>query len=103
MIVQMSVFTGAAFILLLMRSYDLTAGLCVLALAFSAVGGGGPLLGEERILPLGSGILTVFAWIASPLAFPTIAWRSSTSRRDRACSIACRGCTRFQSLRHCRS
>ncbi len=36
MIVQMSVFTGAALILLLMRSYDLTAGLCVLALAFSA-------------------------------------------------------------------
>ena len=53
MIVQMSVFTGAAFILLLMRSNDLTAGLCVLALAFSAVGGGGPLLGEERILPFG--------------------------------------------------
>ena len=73
MIVQMSVFTGAAALLLLMRSYDLTAGLCVLALAFSAVGGGGPLLGEERILPFGSSALTVFAWIASPLAFPTIA------------------------------
>ena len=41
-------------LLLLMRSYDLTAGLCVLALAFSAVGGGGPLLGAERELPLGS-------------------------------------------------
>ena len=69
----MSVFTGAAALLLLMRSYDLTAGLCVLALAFSGVGGGGPLLGEERILPFGSSALTVFAWIASPLAFPTIA------------------------------
>ena len=43
------VFTGAAVLLLLMRSYDLTAGLCVLALAFSAVGGGGPLLGAERV------------------------------------------------------
>ncbi len=73
MIVQMSVFTGAALILLLMRSYDLTAGLCVLALAFSGVGGAGPLLGEERILPFGSSILTVFAWVASPLAFPTVA------------------------------
>ena len=73
MLVQMSVFTGAALILLLMRSYDLTAGLCVLALAFSGVGGGGPLLGEERILPFGSSVLTIFAWIASPLAFPTIA------------------------------
>ena len=72
MIVQMSVFTGAAVLLLLMRSYDVTAGLCVLALAFSAVGGGGPLLGAERALPLHQ-VLTVFAWIASPLAFPTIA------------------------------
>jgi eukaryotic-like serine/threonine-protein kinase len=72
MIVQMSVFTGAALLLLLMRSYDLTAGLCVLALAFSAVGGGGPLLGAESRTPLGP-VLTVFAWIASPLAFPSIA------------------------------
>ena len=72
MIVQMSVFTGAAVILLLMRSYDLTAGLCVLALAFSAVGGAGPLLGEERVIWM-SPLVTVFAWIASPLAFPSIA------------------------------
>jgi hypothetical protein len=71
-IVQTVVFVGAALLLLLMRSYDLTAGLCVLALAFSAVGGGGPLLGVEDDLPLGE-VLTVFAWLASPLAFPTIA------------------------------
>jgi len=73
MIVQMSVFTGAALLLLLMRSYDLTAGLCVLALAFSAVGGGGPLLGAEPEIPLVQPVLTVFSWIASPLAFPSIA------------------------------
>ena len=74
MIVQTSVFTGAAVLLLLMRSYDVTAGLCVLALAFSAVGGGGPLLDAERVLPLPlRQVMTVFAWIASPLAFPTIA------------------------------
>jgi hypothetical protein len=73
MIVQTSVFTGAALLLLLMRSYDLTAGLCVLALAFSAVGGGGPLLGAEHEIPLVRSVFTVFAWIASPLAFPTIA------------------------------
>ena len=54
MIVQMSYLPCAAVLLLLMRSYDLTAGLCVLALAFSAVGGGGPLLGAERVLPCGS-------------------------------------------------
>jgi eukaryotic-like serine/threonine-protein kinase len=72
MIVQTIVFTGAAVLLLLMRSYDRTAGLCVLALAFSAVAGGGPLFGVESGFPLGK-ILTVFTWLASPLAFPTIA------------------------------
>jgi tRNA A-37 threonylcarbamoyl transferase component Bud32 len=73
MIVQTVVFSGAAVLLLLMRSYDLTAGLCVLALAFSAVGGGGPLLGAEQVIPVGGDVLTAFAWLASPLAFPTIA------------------------------
>jgi hypothetical protein len=75
MIVQTVVFCGAAVVLLLMRSYDLTAGLCVLALAFSAVGGGGPLFGAEQRIPIPvlPSILTVFSWIASPLAFPTIA------------------------------
>jgi tRNA A-37 threonylcarbamoyl transferase component Bud32/GAF domain-containing protein len=73
MIIQTVVFTGAALLLLLMRGYDLSAGLCVLALAFSAVGGGGPLLGAEPRIPLVQPLLTVFAWIASPLAFPTIA------------------------------
>jgi hypothetical protein len=73
MIVQTVVFVGAALLLLLMRSYDLTAGLCVLALAFSGVAGGGPLFGAEyRLGSLGT-VLTVFSWLASPLAFPTIA------------------------------
>jgi len=73
MMVQTAVFTGAALLLLLMRRYDRTAGLCVLALAFSAVGGGGPLLGVERALAGFAPLMTVFAWIASPLAFPAIA------------------------------
>jgi predicted Ser/Thr protein kinase len=72
MVVQVIVFTGGALVLLLLRSDDLTAGLCVAALALSAVGGGGPLLGAEAAIPLGR-LLTVFAWMASPLAFPVIA------------------------------
>ena len=80
-----------------MRSYDLTAGLCVLALAFSGVGGGGPLLGEERILPFGSSALTIFAWIASPLAFPTIAlailYFPTRSRLARSHAVAACGST----------
>lgn len=73
MIVQTVVFVGAAAILLLLRGYDLTAGLCVLALAFSGVGGSGPLFGVERGVPVLGNALTIVGWIASPLAFPTIA------------------------------
>ncbi len=74
MTVQVLVFTIAAIVLLVLRSDDVTAGLAVLALALSAVAGGGPLFGVERLIPLGLGsVFTVFAWIATPLAFPIIA------------------------------
>ncbi len=74
MVMQIVVFTGGALVLLILRSNDLTAALSVLALALSAVAGGGPLLGVEHTLPLGLGaLLGVFTWIASPLAFPVIA------------------------------
>jgi eukaryotic-like serine/threonine-protein kinase len=74
MIVQVVIFTTAAVVLLLLRSSDLTAQLSVLALALSAVGGGGPLLGVERVLPPGlDRVMTVFTWLAGPLAFPVIA------------------------------
>ena len=72
MIVQVVVFIGGALVLLLLRSDDLSAGLCVLALALSAVGSGGPLLGAETAMPFGR-VLTLLAWMASPLAFPIIA------------------------------
>ena len=73
MIVQIIVFTGAAILLFLLRSTDTTATLVVLALALSGVAGGGPLLGAERSVPLLASVLTIFAWLASPLAFPIIA------------------------------
>ena len=74
MLVQTLVFTAAAVALLLLRSSDLTAHLSVLALALSGVAGGGPLLGAELSLPLGLGrLLTVFTWLAGPIAFPIIA------------------------------
>jgi eukaryotic-like serine/threonine-protein kinase len=74
MIVQTVVFTAAALVLLLLRSSDLTAQLSVGALALSAVGGGGPLLGAERVLPPGlDRAMTVFTWLAGPFAFPVIA------------------------------
>jgi predicted Ser/Thr protein kinase/GAF domain-containing protein len=73
MIVQLIVFTAAALVLFALRSYDLTASLCVLALALSAVAGGGPLFGTEGHIPLVGSVLTVFSWLASPFAFPVIA------------------------------
>ena len=74
MIVQVLVFTIGAIVLLALRSRDLTAQLCVVALALSGVAGGGPLHGVENGWPLGLGrVLTVFAWLAGPLAFPVIA------------------------------
>jgi tRNA A-37 threonylcarbamoyl transferase component Bud32 len=73
MIVQVLVFIGAALILFVLRSNDLTAGLCVLALVLSGVAGGGPLLGAERLIPGVWPLLTLFAWLATPLAFPVIA------------------------------
>jgi hypothetical protein len=73
MIVQTVVFTAAAVLLLLLRGSDRTAGMCALAFAFSAVGGGGPLFGVELKLPVIYPLLTFLAWMASPLAFPTIA------------------------------
>ena len=74
MIVQILVFTLGALLLFLLRSNDLTAGLIVMALALSAVSGGGPLFGVEETFPGGLGrAMTVFTWLATPLAFPVIA------------------------------
>ena len=59
--------------LFLLRPTDSTAALIVLALALSGVAGGGPLLGAERTVPVIGPVLTVFSWLAMPLAFPIIA------------------------------
>jgi hypothetical protein len=73
MILQIVMFTGAGLILFLVRTTDVTAGLCALALGLSAVGSGGALMGVERALPWPlDSVLTVFSWVAGPLAFPCI-------------------------------
>ncbi len=74
MVVQVLVFTVGAVVLFVLRHHDLTAQLCVVALALSGVAGGGSLHGIESGWPLGAGhVLTVFSWLAGPLAFPIIA------------------------------
>jgi serine/threonine-protein kinase len=74
MLIQILVFTGAAAVLLILRSDDVTAAIALMSLAFCAAGGGGPLMGSERILPPGlREAMTTFAWIAGPIAFPLVA------------------------------
>lgn len=74
MLIQIFVFTAAAMALLVLRGGDLTAQLCLIALALSGVAGGGPLFGVETALPFGLWrVLTVFTWMSGPAAFPIIA------------------------------
>jgi tRNA A-37 threonylcarbamoyl transferase component Bud32 len=71
MIAQIVVFVGAAMVLVALRASDLTAAFAVLALTLCAVGGGGPLMGSEAALPRGlREVMTLFAWVATPVAFP---------------------------------
>src|SRR5919109_182887 len=51
MTAQIVVFVGAACVLFLLRTTDVTAAFAVLALTLSAVGGGGPLMGSELVFP----------------------------------------------------
>lgn len=65
---------GAAVVLLLLRPRDPTALLIVCTLACAGTSAGGSLLGGESALPPPvSATLTVFSWLAMPLAFPLIA------------------------------
>lgn len=71
LMIQLMVFVGSALVLFLLRSRDATAALTIAALALCGVGAAGSLLGGEGVLPTGlRQILTVFSWIAAPLAFP---------------------------------
>jgi len=68
---QVIVFVGCALALLVLRSADVTAGLCAMALVLCGVAGGGPLMGSETLLPGGlRQMMTVFAWAATAFAFP---------------------------------
>jgi GAF domain-containing protein len=71
-ILQVTCFIAGAIVLFALRSHDLTAALSVLALALSGVAAGGPLYGVEGAVP-GGRLLTVFAWLSGPCAFPIIA------------------------------
>ena len=68
---QVVVFIGCAVVLMILRSADVTAALCVMSLVLCGVAGGGPLMGAEGLLPGGlRETMTVYAWVATALAFP---------------------------------
>ena len=70
---QTMVFALAALALFALRGRDLTAWLAVLALALSGVSAGGPLRGEEAVVPAVGRALTILVWVAAPFAFPVLA------------------------------
>jgi GAF domain-containing protein len=72
-VAQLLCFMAAACVLLLLRTSDATARFAVLAFVFCAVANIGSLMGAERVLPRGThGLMTLFSWLAMPLAFPSV-------------------------------
>jgi predicted Ser/Thr protein kinase/GAF domain-containing protein len=73
-LLEMAAIIGAAIVLLLLRPRDATALPIVLALACMGTSTVGSLVGGEAAMPpIVRAPLTVFAWLAMPLAFPLIA------------------------------
>lgn len=69
-LLQIVVFIVLSAALLGLRASDPVAGLAVVALTLCAVAAGGPALGGEYVLPGPlSHFVTLFAWLATPLAF----------------------------------
>ena len=71
-LIQMAGFLTGATILLVLGSRGLTATLTTLALMFTAVANGGPLLGAELGVPVVGELLLIFSWMATALSFPII-------------------------------
>jgi eukaryotic-like serine/threonine-protein kinase len=74
LLLQLAVFVSAAIVLLFLRPRDATAQFSMLALALCGVAAAGSLMGSEQMLPPGlRHVMTVFGWLAAPLAFPMVA------------------------------
>jgi eukaryotic-like serine/threonine-protein kinase len=71
-IVQMGAFLLGALILVALGSRGMTATLMTLALVVTAIANGGPMYGAELEFPVIGGLLLVFGWLVTPLAFPII-------------------------------
>ena len=83
MILQIVVFIGAAIVLFVLRSNDLTAALSRARAGAERRRGGGPLLGAERTLPLGTRPHGLHLACRAAARSRSSRSRSSTSPRDR--------------------
>jgi tRNA A-37 threonylcarbamoyl transferase component Bud32 len=69
-LLQMVVFIALSAVMLALRASDPAAALAVLALTLCAVAAGGPPLGGEYLLPRPLQLpVTLFSWVATPMAF----------------------------------
>jgi tRNA A-37 threonylcarbamoyl transferase component Bud32 len=74
-LLQIVVFVVLSVVLLALRATDPSAALVVLSLSLCAVAAGGPTLGSEYLLPVPlQQVVTIFSWIATPLAFVATAF-----------------------------
>lgn len=84
-LLQIVVFIAMAAAMLALRASDPSAALAVIALCCCAAGVGGPALGAEYLLPAPlRQLLTVFTWMATPLAFVATAFAISYFPRKAA-------------------
>jgi GAF domain-containing protein/predicted Ser/Thr protein kinase len=73
LLIQLTIFITCSVVLLILRPRDLAARLAIASLVFAGTAAGGVLLGAEAVLPIGlRQVMTVFSWIALPMAFPVI-------------------------------
>ncbi len=75
LLIQLTIFIACSVALLVLRPRDLSARLAIASLVFAGSATGGVLLGAELVLPTGfRQVMTIFSWIALPVASPVISY-----------------------------
>jgi len=75
LLIQLTIFITCSVALLVLRPRDLSARLAIASLVFAGSAAGGVLLGAELVLPTGfRQVMTIFSWIALPVASPIISF-----------------------------
>jgi eukaryotic-like serine/threonine-protein kinase len=73
-LIAIAIYVLSGLAILLLRPRAATAQFAIVAIVLCGISSGGPLLGGEQVLGwLPSRVMTMAAWLAMPLAFPSIA------------------------------